>query len=343
MDKKLIKTREEIFKKCPAIFWEVSLFLVIFAIAMVALDSLIPGLSVIIFGVLFFPLLYSTFMTLYTIKFGGTVTVKSTYAISISYFKRNSFGCFRILRCLLFALLADVLAAIVFSIALDNIFTSIYGSVFTDSFQQLIDLYYSGDIEALNSFLLSDNCAAFYLDSVTSFSLTIGIAFFIFEISYNSPNVYLCANIPNATAAFSTTVFKNFLRRNSRSYRKDFWSLNWPMFVLLLIGMTLGYVLAIALDIDFTYGLPISTMFGLVCLIPFAPFFFAGMEALFAKYNEKMRKASADLTQSFLRNLKENANLSDEDKAKIEELLSKENKKDDTANPDQNKNDNQEK
>ena len=87
-------------------------------------------------------------------------------------------------------------------------------------------------------------------------------------------------------------------------------------------------------SIDFSYSLVISSMTGLALTIPFSPFFFAGCEALFAKYNEDMRKASMDLTQGFLIDLKNNVNLSDEDKAKIDELLSKGNKKDEVNKDD---------
>ena len=90
--------------------------------------------------------------------------------------------------------------------------------------------------------------------------------------------------------------------------------------------MVIGYLFIFVLDIDFTYATAVSSMIGLLCLIPFAPYFFAGMEALFAKYNEDMKKASVDLTQGFLRNLMQNPHVSDDDRNKINELLSKEKK-----------------
>ena len=58
-------------------------------------------------------------------------------------------------------------------------------------------------------------------------------------------------------------------------------------------------------------------------MIPFAPFFIAGMESLFAKYNGDLKQASIDLTNGFLSDIKNNIRLSPEDRAKIEELLSK--------------------
>ena len=82
MDKKLLKTREDIYKKCPSIFWEVSIFSLIIAIGLIALETVVPGMFIITISLIFFPVLYSTYMTLYSIKFGGTVSMKSTFAIS---------------------------------------------------------------------------------------------------------------------------------------------------------------------------------------------------------------------------------------------------------------------
>ena len=325
MDKKLFKTRDEIYKKCPSIYWELSIFGIIFAVALAALEAVAPGLYIATFGILFFPLLFAIYITLLTIKYGGTVTVKSTFNISKSYFSGGNFGCFRIIRCFLHALLVEVIADTVFTLLLVPIFKGIYGQVFTEGIEEFINALYGSDLDALNNILDSENCVTLYLECTASFSFSAGLFAFIFGICFNSLNVYLCANIPNASAAFCSAIFNRFFKRKGKQYRKDFWSLNWPVFALLLIGIVGGYALTILIDIDFAYGRTISSMVGLLFLIPFAPFFFAGMEALFAKYNEDFKKASAYLTQSYLINLKNNAQISEEDKAKIDELLSRSN------------------
>lgn len=323
MDKKLLKTRQDIYKKCPSIFWEVSIFSLIIAIGLIALETVVPGLFVLTISLIFFPVLYATYMTLYSIKFGGTVSMKSTFAISTAYFKRNSFGCFRVLRCLLHALLVYLIAYFAFYVGLQFVFESIYGDVFKDSYNHLLQLYSDGNLDAAFEYLKEDNPASLYLNFASSLGGSFAVVAFIFGIAYNSTNVYLCANIPGATAQFSTAVFNRFLRTHSSSYRKDFWSIQWPLFVLLIVGMAGGYALVIGLDMPFSLASPISAMLGIFLVIPFAPFFFAGMEALFAKYNGDLKQSSVDLTNGFLNEIKNNINLSPEDKAKIDELLSK--------------------
>ena len=323
MDKRLLKTRQDIYKKCPSIFWEVSIFSLIIAIGLIALETVVPGLFILTVSLIFFPVLYSTYMTLYSIKFGGTVSMKSTFAISTSYFKRNSFGCFRVLRCLLHAILVYLIAYIIFYIGLRYVFESIYGDVFKESYNHLLELYGEGNLDAAVNYLKEKNPVSLYLDFAHSFGGSIAVCAFIFGIAFNSTNVYLCANIPGATAQFSTAVFNRFLRYNSHSYRKDFWSIQWPLFVLFGAGVIGGYALVIFTNMTFDLALPISTMLGIFLVIPFAPFFFAGMEALFAKYNGDLKQASVDLTNGFLNEIKNNINLSAEDKAKIDELLSK--------------------
>ena len=325
MDKKLFKTREDIYKKCPSVFWEVSIFCFVVAIALIALDTVALGFFILTISMLFTPLLYATFMTLYTIKFGGTVTFKSTFGIALSYFRRNSFGCFRLLRCFLHSLLVYVISSFFMYIILKYAFEGIYGDVFVESYNHFVNLSAEGDMEVLFAYLSEDNPTALFFDCSAVFSASASVIAFIFGVAFNSLNVYLCANIPQATAQFSTAVFNKFLKTKINSYRKDFWSLNWPIFVLLIGGVVGGYFLTIGIDLSIVYALPISTMVGILCMIPFAPFFFAGMEALFAKYQGDLKQASVDLTNTFLRELKDNVNLSEEDKKKLDELLSKKN------------------
>mgnify|MGYP003295934766 CR=1 FL=1 len=325
MDKKLFLTRKEIYSKSPVIFWEVSVFAIIFAIALAGLEAVIPGSYLLTFSIVFFPLLFATYITLYTIKFGGTVSAKSTFNIAKSYFGRGNFGCFRLIRNFLHALLTEFIAALVLYFIMQSVFTNIYGSAFTDGLDQLFQAFGDGSTDLVID-TISNTPVGLYLDTVSSFSFSIALIAFVFGVAFHSVNIYLSANIPNATASFSNAIFARFLRSHRKSYRKDFWSLNWPIFVLLPLGMVIGYSIIFLLDIDFTYSIAISSMVGLLCLIPFAPFFFAGMEALFAKYNEDMKKASMDLTQGFLRNLMQNPHVSEEDRSKINELLSKDKK-----------------
>ena len=323
MDKKLFKTREDVYKKCPSIFWEVSTFCLIFAIASAAFAIVFSVFSVLTFALLFFPILFATFMTLYSIKFGGTVTVKATFAIAMGYYRRNNFGCFRLLRCFGIALLVNIGAVLLFYFTLPYLFEAIYGDAFKEAYNKFVEIYSAGQLEELAEFLMGDNLYATFYAVVSSLSFSCGLITFVYGVTYNSPNVYLCSSIPGATAMFSTAVFKRFLRDNSNSYRKDFWSLNWPVFILLPLGIAAGYGLVYGLKLDVAYGIPISTMIGIAFLIPFGPFFFAGMEALFAKYQPQLKKASMDLTNSFLTDLKNNINIPEEDRKKIEELLNK--------------------
>ena len=336
MDKKLFKTREDIYKKCPSIFWEVSIFALVIAIGLIALETVVPGLFILTISIIFFPVLFATYMTLYAIKFGGTVTVSGTFGASMAYFSRHNFGCFRVLRCVLHTIIVYFIAVIFLLLVLQPIFESIYGNAFTESFNHFNELYYS-DMEAAVNYLDEKNVMALFVDFVRSAAGSCGVVAFIFGIAFNSMNVYLCYNIQGATARFSTAVFNRFLKTKIGEYRKDFWSLNWPLFALLIVGIVGGYFLVMGIDMPFSYALPISTMLGIFLMIPFAPFFIAGMESLFAKYNGDLKQASIDLTNGFLNDLKNNIHISPEDKAKIEELLSRKHLEEDV--PKQNKDD----
>ena len=140
MDKKLFVTRKDIFSKCPNIYWEVSILAIVLAIALVALEAVLPGLYVLTFSFIFFPALFAVFMTLFTIKFGGTVTIKSTFSIAKSYYSRTNFGCFSLIRNFFHALLVEIIASLVLALVLHSAFSMLYGNLFTDAFIDIFNL-----------------------------------------------------------------------------------------------------------------------------------------------------------------------------------------------------------
>jgi len=332
MDKKLLATRKEIYGRCPSIFWGVSIFTILLAIALVALEVLVPGLYIATFGLIFFPVLYSAFITLYTIKFGGVISLKSIFVISAAYFKPSAFGCFRLIRNFLFSILAYLIASVVCFAILYPVFESIYGSLFIDSIQQFIDLASSSE-EAFIDFISENNPMTLYITVGSSFAFSVGVIYFIFAVSYKSLVVYISANLPNGRANFASSIFGFFLKKGKKEYTRDFFLLNWPMLVLLILGIVVGYVLVFSLELEPSLLEPISSIIGLVFLIPMTPFFFAGMEALFIKYDSQIKNASKDMTLSFLQKIKDQGKLSPDDLAKVNDLLNKqqqseENKKD---------------
>lgn len=323
MDKKLFATRKDIYSKCPSIYWSVSAFTLLFAIALAAFEAVVPGLSILTFGLLFFPLLYSAYISLYTIKLGGTISFKSTFMISRSYFKPSSFGCFRIFKNLLAAIIVYVLASTVFCFIFYYIFNNVYGSLFRDSIQQMLDLINASD-EAFADFLAEDNPLTFYLNVVSACSYCAGLIAFIFGITYYAPVVYISANLPNGRGNLAASIFSFFLKKNKREYRADFFSLNWPLFLLLVFGMNVGFFLVLALNQSPSMLQHFAIIGGLVFIIPMSPFYFASCESLFAKYDEEIKKSSKDMTIGFLKKIKQQGNLSEEDLAKVNAVLNKE-------------------
>lgn len=323
MDNRLIVTRDEIYKKCPSIFWEVSIFTMLVAIALAGLEALVPGLYFFTYAIIFFPILYCAFVTLYSIKFGGTISLKSTFVISRSYFKPNAFGCFDLIKSLLWAFLVNLGFSLVIGFIVEPIMTIVHGEAFTNSLEEMVATF-STSYEAIYEFFSKDSLAVTYIGICNAIAFTFGLLFFVYRIASRSPSIYIGLNMEKARASFSVRSFSFFIKNNRKEYLKDFFGLNWVLFVLFIIGEGVGYGLAAALELDVDYLLVITSVGGLLFMIPMVPYFFANAEALFNKYQDKLKNSSKDMTLDLLKRLKASGKLTPDDLAKVDELMKKE-------------------
>jgi len=330
--KELVKSRNKIYSGSPSIFWVMSVFCVLVLLGTIALELVIPAGTIISFPLLFCPIFFACYAILYTIKFGGTVTVGSTFKIGFTYFKNPNFGCFRLIRNLFKAVLVYLIASAVLSIVCRYIFTNIYGADFTNSYDELMSFSTSLDMEAFVNFLSQESLAIDYINMYGSLANSCGIFAFVFGIIYSSISLYTRINLQQAPAPAVNGLVNEFLKSYRKEYRRDFWYLNWPIFLLLLVGFAAGYLIIILGKFDYNYLIIITSLTGIIFMLPYVPFMFANMEALFDKYGPEFKKTGERMAEEALDNLKQRDDLSEEDKKRIEEIIAERNKKDSNDN-----------
>lgn len=332
MAKELIEKRNKVYSNSPTIFWTMSIFCILVLIGFIALDAVVPSLSIITLPIFFFPLLFACFAILFSIKYGGTVTLGTTFTIGLTYFRSPNFGCFNLLKNLLKGLLVYFVSLFIFMLVLNPIFLKIYGQEFIDSYQGLIDFSMSTDVEAMQDFLNNNPLIVNYLVLSNALASTFGILFFTYGVIFSSISVYVRMGLPLAPGPAITGLVNEFFRYNRRSYRRDFWFLNWPVFLLLILGNVVGYLIVILIDMEYFYLNILPNIIGFGLMLIFLPFMFANMEALFDKYSLDFKKTGDRLARDALSALKRRSDINEEEKRKIEEFLEEGNKKDSNDN-----------
>ena len=332
MANQLIEKRNKVYSNSPNVFWTMSIFCVIVLMGFIALDAVVPEISIITLPLFFFPLLFACFAILYTIKFGGTVTLGTTFRFGLTYFKNPNFGCFRLIKNLLKAILVAVISFVILSVILSMVFMNIYGQEFLDSYQELMDISTNYDLEVYQAFINSDPIVLKYLNLVMGMSLSCGIYFFIYGVIFSSISLYVRMSLQQASGPAINGLVNEFMRFYKGEYRRDFWFLNWPLFLLLLIGNVVGYIIVIFTKLDYSYCSILSSIVGVGFMLPFVPFMFANMETLFDKYSLDFKKTGDRLAKEALDSLRRRSDLNEEEKRRIEEYLEGNNKKDSNDN-----------
>lgn len=316
MDSKLFATRKQIYSRSPSIFWLVSIFVALLALAIIALEVVAPGLYLLTFCFIFIPVFFASFVTLFTIKYGGTLSLKSTLVISRSYFRNNSFGVFRLIKTFIKYFIVRFLTMIVFTFILDIIFTNIYGDLFVSLLEEVQNSL--GNLE-----IITEEPLMLFFALINALSFSCSFIVIIYSIIFNSLCIYISASLPDAPASVSTSLFSYFVKTKGSKYKKDFWSLNWPLFALLILGITVGYVIFLFFELEEMYAIVLTSACGIVFMIPFLPFMFANMEALFAKYEKQIKSSSQEMAVEAIKKIKARTNLSAEELDELNDILKK--------------------
>lgn len=205
------------------------------------------------------------------------------------YFSPNFMGSYRIIISTLFALLVEMISASIFGLIAYSVASLNPGM--NDTIKLLIEYIESGDMEAVNNMLLNDaNLKVLaYIAYIPSF----GIAFsmFFLSTSYNSLSIYFKIKNPMINPMYANriyTVGKNAIRRK---IMKEYWGLNWPIFVLFFIGFASGVCIAYFNDLNYVYGQVIGIIAGVVAMIFYHPIFLNNLESIYLNHEEHFSQA----------------------------------------------------
>ena len=109
----------------------------------------------------------------------------------------------------------------------------------------------------------------------------------------------------------------------------DYWALNWPLYVLLLLGFGGGAYLGYVWGQNYSsfYSDVVTTMvscgfvFGAVGASLFMPFYFSNQEVLFDSYKDEFEVSMNNVTNFMLQNIQRNIDLSNEEKERLKQSL----------------------
>ena len=335
-ESKLTKQAYDNYKVARLSSWILGLATAILIAAILALDLVVPALCLLTFPLVILPIVFSGILQHIYLRQNGQLTIRGSLVSFGLYFTPIFRGAFRFL----FSLLKSVLVFIIIEMTVSFIVSTIYQATspqFVEMINSLYDTIYSEtlSLEKVNEILMANDAILFrYLVIVLMPSYFIAVLFLIYNISRNSITSYFLADNKKGNPQIARYVYGDVLRNKRFALLRDYWILNWPLYVLLIIGFGGGAVLGYFWKQDLLTMITCGNVLGALLTMFVFPFYFANQEALYERYKVYFDQGLKNVTSFMLQNIQRNIDLSNEEKERLEQTFLDDNPKDESNKKD---------
>lgn len=261
--------------------WIISIICGLFIGALTLLGLISEVLIIVLIPFLILPFLFACVLSHAALSEKDELTAGNMFGFYRLFYRPPFFNSFSAIRSFFKSLLAEL--------ALGFVATGIIFAVFstrTDTF-----------IVTLNSLIESISDMSVTQESYTAaleanggelgnfMDLTNGVSFLIFAFAFiffilkEEITIYIRVITKNVPLAHQIARYS--IRENTKKYYKDFFALNWPLFVIILAGMIGGCFLSVLVFHNYGICGAVGLAMGIALSSIYLPFYFSNMEAIF--------------------------------------------------------------
>ena len=321
---KLKQQASEYYRHSPVSCWILGLTSGVLVAAIIALDLLVPCISFLTIPFLVVPILFSAQVQHVMLKTEATITVTSSLRTFGLYYKRDFFGTFSIIFNFFKSLVVFLVLETTISMAASTIFV-ILNPQFEASINSLYQLLYSYEFtyeDIINQLNANYYLILKFLSICIIPSVFIALIFFIYNLSRYSLMVYYKMHLRRTDSRFAKLVYQFAMRGRRIEMLRNYLSLQWPLYLLLVIGFAGGSVFGYFFYYDILKMIGFGLVGGALLGAFFLPFYFSNMQALYDMYAGLYDAVTKEVTTSLIGRLQSDIDLSEQEKERLEETLS---------------------
>lgn len=321
---KLKQQASEYYRHSPVSCWILGLTSGVLVAAIIALDLLVPCISFLTIPFLIVPILFSAQVQHVMLKTEATITVTSSLRTFGLYYKRDFFGTFSIIFNFFKSLVVFLVLETTISMAASTIFV-ILNPQFEASINSLYQLLYSYEFtyeDIINQLNANNYLILKFLSICIIPSVFIALIFFVYNLSRYSLMVYYKMHLRRTDSRFAKLVYQFAMRGRRIEMLRNYLSLQWPLYLLLVIGFAGGSVFGYFFYYDILKMIGFGLVGGALLSAFFLPFFFSNMQALYDMYAGLYDAVTKEVTTSLIGRLQSDIDLSEQEKERLEETLS---------------------
>ena len=293
--------------------WIISIICGLFIAALVLVGILSEALTIILVPFLILPFFFACAVSHVSLREKDELTGGNLFAFYRLFFRPPFFSSFSAIKSFLKAFLVALVISFVstgicyfvfsqsgsFQPSLNQLIESVSNMTITDEQYQL--LLEANDNELANFFNLTD--------AITFMAYAFGFIFFILR---EEITIYIRLSIKNIPLAGA--ISRASIKSNSGKFNKLYFALNWPLLLIMLVGMVGGTILSILVFHNYSISGVIGLSVGLALSSTFLPFYFANMEAIF----EELAIDIASFSEQYLKDVFNKQYGFDPDKEQVE-------------------------
>ncbi len=321
---KLKQQASEYYRHSPVSCWILGLTSGVLVAAIIALDLLVPCISFLTIPFLVAPILFSAQVQHVMLKTEATITVTSSLRTFGLYYKRDFFGTFSIIFNFFKSLVVFLVLETAISMVASTIFV-ILNPQFEASINSLYQLLYSYEFtyeDIINQLNANNYLILKFLSICIIPSIFIALIFFIYNLSRYSLMVYYKMHLRRTDSRFAKLVYQFAMRGRRIEMLRNYLSLQWPLYLLLVIGFAGGSVFGYFFYYDILKMIGFGLVGGALLGAFFLPFYFSNMQALYDMYAGLYDAVTKEVTTSLIGRLQSDIDLSEQEKERLEETLS---------------------
>ena len=310
----------------PLNSWVLGITCAFFFAALYGFDLVIPGLSYVAIPILGIPFFFAAILTHFQLKTNNEVRTRNFFRFVAVYFTRPFRSSFRVLISFFKSIVVDIVFTIVLFIIVYLFFTNNYGDNFNNNFVGFFESITNTSLttvaynDAIQGYLSANNDMLYvFFNLIFIPSSFLSSLAFIYFISLESFSVFVRLNVPQNPPEFIRIAVKEAIKKQGRSFYGTYFGLNWPLFLLLIIGFVGGLTISLQFIGDVALASNIAMISGLGLTSLFVPFYFSNMEAIYSFLDKDVRAISKKLTEQMILDIQAQRNLVE----KEAELLSK--------------------
>ena len=269
-----------IYKKHKLNSWIISIICGLFIAALLLIGILSELFYLVIIPLVVLPFFFACFFTHLGLFHKDELTARNLFRGYGLFFHNPYRSSFSVIKSFLKTLLVEL----ALSGAVLGICYAIYSQsdTFTVTINEIIEQLSNQTLtnESLQALLESNNNEVYnYINITNSITFLLGSLAFIIFITRESITIYTRLNVRNIPLAHQ--IARAAIKVNYKRFNKAYFALNWPLLLILAIGMAGGCLLSVFVFDNYAIAGVLGLVIAVALSSAFLPFFFANNEAIF--------------------------------------------------------------